>query len=179
MTYLETEPEKVRFFCEQLKVPESLSSRQDLSRTARTSQPTVRYFVDKFPMFLAMTLSSPVVTFTYIQGAEASTDGICSSSGSLPAALPAAFRVPIPLSRADGFALREGKGTVRFSGRRFRFESDVAGDILRYFRVRKAWDLKQYAALTDARPDFPQSRARRDSPGTGSNTCIADGKPGE
>ena len=29
-------------------------------------------------------------------------------------------------------------------------ESDIAGDLLHYFRVRKAWDEKQYAAVTDA-----------------------------
>ena len=29
-------------------------------------------------------------------------------------------------------------------------ESDIAGDLLRYFQVRKAWDEKQYADLSDA-----------------------------
>jgi hypothetical protein len=29
-------------------------------------------------------------------------------------------------------------------------ESDIAGDLLHYFHVRKAWDEKQYAAVTDA-----------------------------
>ena len=29
-------------------------------------------------------------------------------------------------------------------------ESDIAGDLLRYFHMRKAWDEKQYAAVTDA-----------------------------
>ena len=29
-------------------------------------------------------------------------------------------------------------------------ESDIAGDLLRYFQVRKAWDDKQYADLSDA-----------------------------
>ena len=29
-------------------------------------------------------------------------------------------------------------------------ESDIADDLLRYFRVRKAWDEKQYGAVSDA-----------------------------
>src|SRR5438034_3644244 len=50
--YLETEPDKVSFFCNQLKVPNhSLPSK--IYHGRRTSQPTVRYFVDKFPMFVA------------------------------------------------------------------------------------------------------------------------------
>src|SRR5258708_2466589 len=68
--YLETEPDKVSFFCNQLKVPNQfLPSKIYHGRT--TSQPAIRYFVDKFPMFVAGDASSPVVTFTYVQGAEA------------------------------------------------------------------------------------------------------------
>jgi hypothetical protein len=69
--YLETEPEKVSFFCDQLKVPNHFLPSK-IYHGQRTSQPTVRYFVDKFPMFLASDASSPVVTFTYLPGPEAS-----------------------------------------------------------------------------------------------------------
>ena len=55
--YLETEPEKVRFFSDQLKVPTPFLPSKIYHRQ-RTSQPTVRYFVDKFPMFLASDASS-------------------------------------------------------------------------------------------------------------------------
>src|SRR4029077_13910146 len=68
--YLETEPEKVSFFCNQLKVPNQFLPSK-IYHGRRTSQPTVRYFVDKFPMFVAGDASSPVVTFTYLHGAEA------------------------------------------------------------------------------------------------------------
>ena len=49
--YLETEPEKVRFFCDQMKVPNHFLPSK-IYHGQKTSQPTVRYFVDKFPMFL-------------------------------------------------------------------------------------------------------------------------------
>src|ERR1700736_5756557 len=69
--YLETEPEKVSFFCTQLKVPNQFLPSK-IYHGQRTSQPTVRYFVDKFPMFLdGPDSSSPVATFSYVQGAEA------------------------------------------------------------------------------------------------------------
>jgi hypothetical protein len=61
--YLEAEPEKRRFFCVTLNVdrhflPSSLY-------LGRKTGPTIRHFVDKFPMFLIP--PQPVVTFTYIQ----------------------------------------------------------------------------------------------------------------
>src|SRR5215469_2135219 len=71
--YLETEPEKVSYFSNQLKVPTHFLPAK-IYCGQKTSQPTVRYFVDKFPMFLDSDASfpSPVVTFTYLQGPEAS-----------------------------------------------------------------------------------------------------------
>ena len=70
-SYLETEPEKARFFCEQLKVPSHFLPARTY-HGQRQSQPTIRYFVDKFPMFLGEGLvSPPVVTCTFIQGTEA------------------------------------------------------------------------------------------------------------
>src|SRR5947209_16137658 len=74
--YLETEPEKVSYFCDELKVPIHFLPAKNYYGQ-KTSQPTVRYFVDKFPMFLASDASSPspVVTFTYLQRAEASLTG--------------------------------------------------------------------------------------------------------
>src|SRR6267143_2030953 len=62
--YLETEPEKVLFFSNRLKVPNQFLPSK-IYHGQRTSQATVRYFVDKFPMFVAGDVSSPVVTFTY------------------------------------------------------------------------------------------------------------------
>jgi hypothetical protein len=55
---------------------DSLPSAQDLL-WQKTSQPTIRHFVDNFPMFLARDCPSfsPVVTFTDIQGAEATLTG--------------------------------------------------------------------------------------------------------
>lgn len=67
--YLETEPEKVSYFCDQLKIPTHFLPSK-IYYGQKTSQPTVRYFVDKFSMLFSRdsSSSSPVVTFTYLQG---------------------------------------------------------------------------------------------------------------
>jgi len=70
--YPETEPDKVSYFCDQLKVANSFLPAK-IYYSQKTSQPTVRYFVDRFPMFPDSVTSSvlSVVTFTYLQGPEA------------------------------------------------------------------------------------------------------------
>ena len=94
-TYLETEPEKVHFFCEQLKVPSHFLPARTYHGD-RESQPTTRYFVDKFPMFLGdESLTSPVVTFTFIQGSEASMTELVHH---LEAYLPCSVSFPSSVS---------------------------------------------------------------------------------
>jgi hypothetical protein len=144
--YLETEPEKVRFFSATLNIDKHyLPAKLYLGR--KTPRPTVRYFVDKFPMFLVS--PSPVVTFTYIHDGElAFTDFI----GHLKSYLPlfrelSEFRL-IYVSRTDSHF---EKATEIFDSLvKIPLESDIADDLLRYFRVRKTWDEKQYAAVSDA-----------------------------
>src|SRR6185437_5659067 len=147
--YLETEPEKVRFFCDQLKVPSQCLPAKTY-QGSRASQPTIRYFVDKFPMFLgAGSLTSPVVTFTLLQGVEAS---MAEFVHHLKAYLPlfrqlSEFRL-LYLARADSHfqaakELFDSLVTIPL-------QSDASADIVRYFQIRKAWDLKQYGTLSEA-----------------------------
>src|SRR6266566_7892841 len=84
--YLETEPEQVSYFSNQLKVPTHFLPAK-IYCGQKTSQPTIRYFIDKFPMFLDSDASSslPVVTLTYLQGREASlTEFVHHLQGYLP-----------------------------------------------------------------------------------------------
>jgi hypothetical protein len=157
--YLEAEPDKVRFFCHQLEVPNHfLPSRIYHGRT--TSQPSVRYFVDKFPMFVTSDTSSPVVTFTYVHGSEANlTEFVQHLETYLPLFRQlSAFRF-LYLARVD----------FHFEKARELFDSlvtiplgsDVAADLLRYFHIRKTWDLSRYTSLTEADLIFRnQAKAR-------------------
>jgi len=63
LKYFETEQDKVRFFCDELGVPkDSLPAK--VYEGSPDSKPTLRYFVDKFPLFLSSPFSGapPVVT---------------------------------------------------------------------------------------------------------------------
>jgi hypothetical protein len=144
--YLETEQDKVRFFCGTLDIEKHcLPVRLYIgSKTPRTS---VRYFVDKFPMFLVS--SSSVVTFTYVHdGAAIFTDFVRHLENYLPLFRQLSeFRL-VYVSRSDSHF---GKAAEIFQSLvKIPLESDIAADLLHYFNVRRAWDEKRYAAVSDA-----------------------------
>ena len=169
--YLETEPEKVRFFCGTLNIQKHyLPARLYLG--SKTSSTSVRHFVDKFPMFFVP--PSPVVTFTYIhEGAAAFTDFVRHLESYLPLFRQLSeFRL-VYVSRTDSHF---GKATEIFSSLvKIPLESDIASDLLHYFRVRKAWDEKQYGRSRMPTSFFGTMRVPG-LPGKDSKGCIADGK---
>jgi len=147
--YFETEPEKVSYFCDQLKVPIHLLPAK-IYYGQKTSQPTVRYFVDKFPMFIASDASSPlpVVTFTYLQGLEASLTEFVHHLRvylSLFRQL-SEFRF-LYLARVDSHF--EKAKELFNSVAAIPLGSDVSAELCRYFQIRKAWDLRRYASVTE------------------------------
>ena len=157
--YLETEQDKLRFFCEDRKVPaHALPSKTYHGQ--RAVQPTVRYFVDKFPMFVESAVSPSSVTFSYVQDAEANLTGFVHH---LEAYLPLFRHLP------EFRFLYLARDSAHFDKARELFQSLVtipleskpAEDLLRYFSVRKQWDLRNYSALSEADLIFRnQARAR-------------------
>jgi hypothetical protein len=146
--YLETEPEKVGYFCQQLKVP-SHALPSKIYHARRTSQPTVRYFVDRFPMFFAEDGSETVVTFTYLQGPEASlSEFVHHLENYLPLFRELSEFRFLYLARLDSH-FEKAKNLFN-SLVTIPLGSDVSLDLLRYFQIRKAWDLAQYTSLTEA-----------------------------
>jgi hypothetical protein len=147
--WLETEPEKVTYFCNQLKIPSHFLPAK-IYCGKKTSQPTVRYFVDRFPMFLDSDTSafSPVVTFTYLQGPEASlTEFVHHLQAYLPLFRQLSEFRFIYLARLDSpFAqakeLFDSTVTIPLG-------SDPSAELCRYFQIRKAWDFRQYRSVTD------------------------------
>lgn len=149
LEYLETEPDKVSYFCDELKVPiHFLPAKVYFGQ--KTSQPTVRYFVDRFPMLLASDASSPspVVTFTYLQGPEVSlTEFVLHLRVYLPLFRQLSEFRFLYLARVD-LHFEKAK-EVFHSVVAIPLGSDVSAELCRYFQIRKAWDLKQYASVTD------------------------------
>jgi hypothetical protein len=146
--YLETEADKVAYFNAELKI----RSQHLPSRTYQrggTVQPTVRYFLDRFPMFFEDTDSSPpVVTFSFIQGPEAN---LTEFAHHLHDYLPLfrelrEFRF-LFLARMDAHF---GKARELFHSLvTIPLEPHPADDLLRYFSIRKAWELRQYVSLSE------------------------------
>jgi len=148
-SYLETEPEKVRFFCEQLRVPSHFLPARTY-HGQRRSHPTIRYFVDKFAMFLGdAPLIPPVVTFTFIQGSEANmTEFVHHLEAYLPLFRQLSEFHFLYLARADSHF--QAAKELFDSLVPIPLQSDAAGDIVRYFEIRKAWDLRRYSSLSEA-----------------------------
>jgi hypothetical protein len=146
--YLETEPDKLRFFCETLGIPRTALPAKSYEGGPRT-EPTLRYFVDKFPLFLEQTDSSlcPVVTLSYVDPGYA---GLAGFANHLHAYLPL-FRqlgnfcfLYIANSLAHFVRAEECFSSLVKTP----LEADISSQVLRYFRLRNAWELKKYASLS-------------------------------
>jgi hypothetical protein len=134
---------------------------------ATPNQRTVRYFVDKFPLFVAPPFPStpPVVTFSYVD-----------SGLERPSNFASHLSVYQPLFRqlnSFRFLYIAAKESY-FCGAEERFrslvrrplESDASNEILRYFQIRKKWDNHEYVIpvtadlefLRDAREHFQEEK---------------------
>lgn len=160
-TYLETEPEKVAFFCDTLGLPKKVLPAKTYDGGPR-SEPTLRYFVDKFPLFVDRldSLSSSAATFSYVDPGQASLAGFANH-----------LHAYIPLLRQlESFSfLYIANSPVHFTDAercftvlvRTPLQSDVSGEILRYFRLRNAWELKKYGSLAASEIEWLKEATHR------------------
>jgi hypothetical protein len=146
--YFETEHDKVRFFCDELGIPKK-SLPAKAYEGVSTPEPTLRYFVDKFPLFLDSSTgsTSSVVTLSYVDPGQASLAGFANH---LNAYTPlfrhlAQFRFLYIASSTLHFIRAEQCFSSLVQAPR---QMPVPEELERYFRLRAAWDGKQYAALS-------------------------------
>src|SRR6185437_11974599 len=144
-TYLETEQEKIHYFCSKLSVPKQcLPAKRYV--TAVSKRTTDRYFVDKFPMFFEP--RSPVVNFTFIDlGWEnlKSFENHLFVYGSLFRVLQD-VRLTYMATRCRRF---EAGQKMFFSMVEQVPKIDPGDEVLRYFRLRKAWEAKKYELFSN------------------------------
>lgn len=137
--YLETEAEKVPFFESRFNVSRDvLPSKAYTSKLCRDS--SVRFFVDRFPIFLrAASASAPRLTFTYVDAGAATIQGFgthLQAYRELLRRLPAfEFIYVAPTGRFFGVAEAEFSRSVLG-----RPNSSSNDQLLRYFRLRKTWE---------------------------------------
>lgn len=161
--YFETEADKLQYFCDALGI-EKHALPTKLYLGTKNPSVTPRYFVDKFPMFLPVIGGSPLVTFTYI---APEADNLVAFVTHLQNYLPL-FR---SLKRFRFLFISSCEPL--FSQARAIFSSVVkaplelpsAGEISRYFEVRKLWESRQFAALRNEDVEFLNEATRRFSGG--------------
>lgn len=162
LNYLETEPDKHWYFEQMRGIPAHYFPSKTYHGQPN-SQPTVRCFVDRFPMYLDASSAPPVVTFSYIQPAEVNlTEFVRHLAVYLPLFRELAEFRFLYLARTDS----------HFEKAREQFDSlvtiplgsDPSDDLLRYFTVRKTWDERQYGSLTEADLIFRNQARQRFGP---------------
>jgi hypothetical protein len=159
--FLETESDKVNLFCESLGVPKDVLPAK-VYEGGPGSHPTVRYFVDKFPLFLAVPLSgaAPVVTFGYV---DSGTGSLWSFVAHLAAYQGLfrhlkSFRLLYIAPRPTEF--RRAEDRFRSSVKQ-PLESDVSSEVLRYFEIRRKWERHEYVVPVAADFEFLNEARRR------------------
>jgi hypothetical protein len=151
--YLETEDEKVAYFCKELGIPKGNLPLKRYVGAIR-EQSTDRYFVDKFPMFFSSESSTAsVVNFSFVDPgllSIASFDTHLLAYGNLFSAIPEFQFVYI------------GTHSTHFEAARRLFEQmtprlrnlDAGVEGLRYFTYRNQWENKEYAKLDGEKIQF-------------------------
>jgi hypothetical protein len=147
--YLETEQEKLNYFCREKSVPRTVLPAKSYDGVS-TAEPTVRYFVDNFPLFLDSSQSpgAPVLTLSYVDPGKARLAGFRNH-----------LHAYTPLFRhlGDFQFLYISNSSVHFMRAEQCFTSLVTTslqqsaslELIRYFRLRAAWDAKQYGKLSN------------------------------
>ena len=147
-TYLESEDQKLSFFCDQLGIDKKILPHKRYSGTINGDF-TERYFVDKFPMFYHPGVSlSPVMTFSFIDPGFESMD---SFKTHLDACLT--FFTKLSQLRFYYVATRDTnfeRAKKLFHGT-FQRLWNPAGPrgLFDYFRTRRTWDEKNYSKLSE------------------------------
>jgi hypothetical protein len=146
--YLETDEDKVCYFHREMGIPITMLPAKAYACRAG-GESTVRYFVDKFPLFFETPEDRTAhrVTVSYVDAGEAARAGF---SHHINLYVPLLRRLPevnfIYISNSNvHFASAEKR--FRFCLLRA-FRTSNSADILRYFKLRSAWDRKQYGSLT-------------------------------
>lgn len=150
--YFETEQDKVAFFCESLGVAKDFLPAR-IYEGGPESRPTIRYFVDKFPLFLAPFSPDPppVVTLSFVNSGAGTLSSFVTHLGAYQSLFRqlSSFRF-LYIAPTDA---QFPKAQERFHALVKRpLESDMSTEVLRYFAVRQRFEKRQY--LVPVTEDF-------------------------
>jgi hypothetical protein len=118
LNYFETEEDKVRFFCDELGIlKDALPAK--VYESGLDGKPTLRYFVDKFPLFLAPPFSGapPVVTFSYVDSGFATSSHFVAHLAAYNALFRELKTFRFLYMRREGSLFSKGRGTFSFTSK--------------------------------------------------------------
>jgi hypothetical protein len=145
--FLEIELDKVVFFENAWNVKKECLPMKEY-RARRSADFTIRYFVDRFPMFVDGQSSPPVPTFTYVEAGAVTLEAFGTHLRAylrLFQALPQfEFVYLAPTPRL--FHAAEAEFSAALNGRRSHAKPV---SVIKYFRVRKAWEARDRVASAD------------------------------
>ncbi len=159
--YLETEAEKLAYFCDQLHIKKACLPVK-LYMGGPTSQPTLRYFVDKFPLFMSSPHPgfSPVVSFSYVDPGLETLTGFVAHLGQYQALFRELGEFRFVYVSSTGAHFEKAKELFN-SEVKIPLESDIAADLIRYFRTRSIWNSSEFGTVSKPELLFFNEAKRR------------------
>jgi len=159
--YFESETDKLAYFCTERGIPKDVLPVKRYE-AASGAPPTLRYFIDKFPLFLdpSAGLSSPVVSLCYVDPGQASLAGFAHHLQNY-AGLFSCLGDFSFLYIADSAANFHKAGECFRSLVSSRTGKDLVQEVSAYFERRRVWELKQYAQLSAQDVESLQSAKER------------------
>ena len=157
--YFETEKDKVQYFCEALGIEKhSLPAKLYLGQ--KSPSITSRYFVDKFPMFLPARGTPAVVTFTYVESEAENLAGFMTHLQNYMPLFRKLGQFAFLFISPYGELFPKARG-IFTSLVKNPLELPTTTELVRYFRIRRAWEAKQFAQLTNADIEFLNEATHR------------------
>jgi hypothetical protein len=159
--YLETELDRLRYFHDVLGLPKDVLPAKAFGCSYR-SEPTVRYFIDRSPIFFESSASdkaSPVI-FSYVDPGEATLAGFQRHLAEYKQLFRwlSDLRIVYISNSPVHFTAAEQRFAA-FVERGFRDE--LSEELVRYFTLRHAWEQKQYPTISNADVEWLEKASKR------------------
>ena len=150
--YLEGEAEKVQYFEERFQIrPQDMPGRT--YRGANKVPDTIRYFVDKFPIFLDTTAKSEsCVTLTFIDPGMGSLDAFKTHLDTYSSFLSRIPRYAFLFASPDKGFFAEAER--HFRGTTCPEPGKLSEQVARYFKHRTDWEARRFELLKDPDIEF-------------------------
>jgi len=147
-TYLESEEQKLSFFCNQLGINNKTLPHKRYSGAIKENF-TNHYFVDKFPMYYNPAASlSPVVTFSFIDPGFESMDSFRTHLAAYLNLFTKLQSLNFRYIATRDTNFERAKKVFHGTFQRL-WNPDGPSGLLHYFRTRRTWDDKDYSKLSN------------------------------